>query len=485
MTRPSYISSTLPRFSSAATKLGQLQLQQQQPLAYQQQSVIDPANSSPFQRNNNAYWTLQTRKQMGKKTDQQIVTNTYKDDFLVNNQNFKSIEELYSTPNKLKKRQPPDLRPTPLGFSTYFSPISKNNSEQIVRNDNLKISPIDPRNTGSFKTSTPSKATDDHPASLLLEDFRAKLCIQEGGSNSNVSSPISSGRSTPRSILEPQNGRMIDPNDLSQTCSDRLGAPKTTLMDFKKLLLSKAGKTPMAKPSAVEQLKLAKEIVKPVPAAQLIKPTANSSVLSILDLSGSPKTFASRRMIRQGNFGGSPSKTSSPAGKSPRSAWKYNNYRTDVMSTAIPEVNSEEDSSPNNSKERNPSQMVPPIRQDVLNTSADKSAIVEDNLPMKNNIFLQAEENNFMKGELTTTKPLSRMNLIQARSQFLLANNNSQPQSIIRSAQFKNGHYTGISPTRQVDPSKMNSIPELTMDENARVGSVSPTSSAPSLETAL
>lgn len=458
-----YISSTLPRKPSSSFD-GNDNARMQNNL------------ESPFQRSNNVYWTLQARKQLNDKTEPSI--NPSKDDFNVvsktNAQYNRPIEELYSIPNKIKNRKS-DLRSTPIGFSTFFSPVSKNIIESNSnKNEASKISPIDPRNTGSFKTSTPSKeenALSSKIGSSLLSknEYAKKLQINEG---SFSNSPMSSGRSTPRGQLEPQIGRNTDPNDLSQNCIDRLGTPKTSLMDFKKLLLTKASKSTDGK-SAVEQLKISKDVVK----ENKISTVNLNSSMNILDLSGSPKTFASRRMIRQGNFG-SPSKTSNPSAKhmSPRSAWKFNNYRTDVMSTAIPEVNSEDDTSPNNSADRTNSSHI-----------KVSPTINEENLNMKQNIFLQAEENNFMKGEVANKSMVhglsSRAQLIQARSQFLMDSGTSgpqtiapkhQPSAVFRSAQFKNGHYTGITTSTK---------PFVETDHRQ---SESPTdNAAPSLETAL
>lgn len=417
-----YTSSTLPRHTTSE-------------LAVTKEKLTD-VQVSPFQRSNNIYWTLQARKQPNKKTEIFNEQQGTRDDFTLNkpvtSEIPKRIEDLYSIPNKIKKRQ--DLRSTPIGFATFFSPV-KIDRNALPNENVIKISPIDPRNSSSFKTSTPSK--DDEYATIskpsLADEIRNKLHIQEGGIHSNNSSPISSGRSTPRAVLEPQSGQALDANDLAR-CSDRLGTPKTSLMDFKKLLLSKAGKSVATKPSAVEQLKLAKEIPKPAIT------NLNSSI-NILNLSGSPKTFANRRMIRQGTFG-SPNKTAIPVGKSPRTNWKYN-YRTDVMSTPIPEVNSEEDSSPNNSKERNTRQTKSPVP--VTDNNVEKG-VIEESLNISGNIFLQAEENNFMRGESPTLKTptgITRAQLMQARQQFLLSGN--KVQSPISSAQFRKGHYTGMS----------------------------------------
>lgn len=418
-----YTSSTLPKHTTTGS-------------AFTKEDRAD-IQVSPFQRSNNIYWTLQARKQPNKKTE---IFNeqpgTARDDFTLTkpatSEIPKRIEDLYSIPNKIKKRQ--DLRSTPIGFATFFSPV-KVDRNTLLNENAIKISPIDPRNSSSFKTSTPSK--DDEYATIikpsLADEIRNKLHIQEGGVHSNNSSPISSGRSTPRAVLEPQSGQALDANDLAR-CSDRLGTPKTSLMDFKKLLLSKAGKSVAAKPSAVEQLKLAKEVAKPAV-------TNLNSSMNILNLSGSPKTFANRRMIRQGTFGSPSKQTAIPVGKSPRTNWKYN-YRTDVMSTPIPEVNSEEDSSPNNSKERNTRHQSP---VQMIENTVEKG-VIEEPLNMSGNIFLQAEENNFMRGESPIRKTatgMTRAQLMQARSQFLMSGN--KVQTPISSAQFRKGHYTGMS----------------------------------------
>lgn len=449
-----YTSSTLPRHTTTG-------------LAVQKEKLSD-IQVSPFQRSNNIYWTLQARKQSNNKTEFFNEQQGAKDDFTLSkpltSEIPKRIEDLYSIPNKIKKRQ--ELRSTPIGFATFFSPV-KTERNVSPSETAIKISPIDPRNSNSFKTSTPSKDDDYSTISKpsLADEIRNKLHIQEGGYHSNNSSPISSGRSTPRAILEPQSGQALDPNDLAR-CSDRLGTPKTSLMDFKKLLLSKAGKSVAAtKPSAVEQLKLAKEIPKPTMS------NLNSSI-NILNLSGSPKTFANRRMIRQGTFG-SPNKTAIPVGKSPRTNWKYN-YRTDVMSTPIPEVNSEEDSSPNNSKERNTRQSQSPVQ---LNENIAEKGVIEEPINISGNIFLQAEENNFMRGEspiAKTASGITRAQLMQARSQFLMGG--TKIQSPISSAQFRKGHYTGMS-TNNVKLNESNVGQTNVTDTNAPVTST--------LETAL
>uniref|UniRef100_A0A1B0CCS1 Uncharacterized protein n=2 Tax=Lutzomyia longipalpis TaxID=7200 RepID=A0A1B0CCS1_LUTLO len=365
-----------------------------------------PAMCAPpavYESVGSTYWTLQARKP--------------------------PVEALYSTPNK-PKRTP--LKTTPLGFETFFSPVK----ESSVREESPTESPIDPRSGGSMRTSTPSRDTPQSPTvkPSLADELRTKLRIQEGV-RSNGNSPSSSGRSTPRGILEPQQPRgrhswAADSVEIPQTCSDRMGAPKTSLMDFKRLLLAKAGKnTAVSKPSAVEQL-----LKKPPPkvdVASPVKPSPLNTSLKIQDLSGSPKTFASRRMIRQGNFGGSPAKGGLGGGKhmSPRSVnWRLNSAtKHDVMSTSIPEANSEEDnsSSPGSSTRR--SSMASTDEAPPVDIKAETKNVVEEIVKMKDNIFLKAEENNFMKHEMvqkTPTYASNRSQMLQAqRTQFLMGLN--------------------------------------------------------------
>lgn len=302
--------------------------------------------SISFSKNNDIYWTIQTRKSKNDvRDDSNIITNPY------------------SSYDRAKTNQMNEL-------SSFQSPTIKNLNP-------FSISPIDPRNAGGFNTSTPSKVYErsESPLKLLSEDLR------DGAKRSNTSSPSSSGRSTPlRGILEPQTGRkIIDNKPESQTCSDRLGPSKTTLMDFKKLLLATSGKVPVARPSAVQQLKL---------VAQDNKARADNinSSLSILELSGSPKTFANRRINRQGGnlISNSSPKANLTKTNLQRTGWRMNNVRTNVMISAIPEANSEEEIS-NNSAE---------IKK------TNEPLIFEENIDMRQNVFLKAEENNFMKHEI-------------------------------------------------------------------------------------
>uniref|UniRef100_W8BAQ7 Uncharacterized protein n=2 Tax=Ceratitis capitata TaxID=7213 RepID=W8BAQ7_CERCA len=135
-------------------------------------------------------------------------------------------------------------------------------------------------------------------------------------------------------------------------------------------------------------------------------PALNSS-MKLLDLSGSPKTFANRRMLRQGQFG-SPSKSFAPKMKnaSGGSGLASTVQRTNIMSTTIPEVNSEEDhssnaSSTNSSRDGNESKSIVSMNAAMRTpTTHAPDSISSRSYDLKRNFFLQTEENNFMRGEM-------------------------------------------------------------------------------------
>lgn len=453
------------------------------------------------------YWTLQTRN---REKSSSVRSAAPQDDLNVGQQQYQmqaqNVEDLYSTPNKNRRNQ---LKTTPLGFDFYspvpnqLNEVKETEEEHNQENSGSIMSPIDPRNQTAFTTSTPQKNPDFRVMSPtktnLADELRNRLKLQDSGIRSHGNSPISSGRSTPKGIFEPQSRSRhswsAQNTEIPQTCSDRLGTPKTSLMDFKKLLLNKNSSTRPGKISAVEQLKLSKshlQLQKSPTAPAANSNTLNSS-MNILDLSGSPKTFATRRMIRQGQFGpnlsNSPSKSLVNATKHAggKHAWRFQNMRTDVITTAIPEVNSEEDnSSPNASNERTKSEAKSfcdntdekggnsPEKVEkedkVLNT------IFEEKSPnIKDNIFMKEEENNFTKTEIqqqkksTLNQLYTRAQLQQQRAQFLLGNsinnnnitnnNSSTTNNNNKTAHFKNGHYAGLMTT--ISPVTTSSGPQL------------------------
>ncbi|XP_070490953.1 serine-rich adhesin for platelets [Chironomus tepperi] len=419
----------------------------------------------PFQRNSNMYWTLQPRQKAASQRYQPDNAYQTRDD------NMQNIESLYSTPNKNRN----NLKTTPLGFE-FFSPVPVTKlNERIVEeeydDDDIKImSPIDPRNSGKFSTSTPQKpmsAIQMSPMKTsLTEDLRTRLRISSG-IRSHGNSPINSGRSTPKTIFEPQQtGRSRhswSSNNVevpSSTCSDRLGTPKTSLMDFKKLLLNKttarAGKI-----SAVEQLKLSKSNVQKSTSPTPTAPGNNmNSSMNILDLSGSPKTFATRRMIRQGQFGSGISNSPTKPGGKQKHGWRIQNItRTDVISTAIPEAanDEEQESSPNTSQQRKPIEIIKSPEIVIDNAPEVERDVDEEKVgSLKENLFIKQEENNFTENEIREHKKSApHYNIQQQRAQFLFGINTSTTSSVAipnninnnnnKTAVFKNGgHYTGI-----------------------------------------
>lgn len=427
----------------------------------------------PFQRNNNVYWTLQTKnRQQAQQSLHELQQNLgnygAQDDFNLM-QNNQKIEDLYSTPNKNRRNQ---LKTTPLGFD-FYSPVTlKKVQETDEENDaetSSYMSPIDPTIRGSFQTSTPQRTHDNKmmsPKPSLPEEIRNRLRLnQDSGIRSHGNSPINSGRSTPKGIFEPQASRTRhswsnNNVEIPQTCQDRMGTPKTSLMDFKKLLLNKGSTGRPGKISAVEALKASRG-ASPRSPCTTPPPVGVNSSMNILDLSGSPKTFATRRMIRQGQFGGS--LNSSPS-KS-KHAWRFQNMRTEVITTAIPEVNSEEDSTPNSSNERsswkfdNKPEMIPEEKNGDSPEKNLNTIVEEKQTPIKDNMFLREEENNFTKSEIQQQKKsnlttlYSRAQLQQQRANFLLGNAlTGSAVSNNKTASFKNGHYAGIVTTTSSSP---------------------------------
>lgn len=422
-------------------------------------------DNSPFQRNDQTYWTLQTRARAGPQADKAFQT---KDDLLQNRQN---IESLYSTPNKTRSNQ---LKTTSLGFE-FFSPVAPSHlNERIVEEEETDIkeimSPIDPRNNGVFSTSTPQRnpsfSTMSPAKTSLTDDLRSRLRMQNPGIRSHGNSPISSGRSTPSRIFEPQqqsnrSRHSWSTNNVeipSSTCQDRLGTPKTSLMDFKKLLLNKNAPPKVGKISAVELLQKSKVNVQ---KATSPTPGMNSSI-NILDLSGSPKTFATRRMIRQGQFG--PSLSNSPSKQ--KNAWRLQNMRTDVISTAIPEAaNDEEQESAANSNQQTKPIEIKKSPEIVIKDVTEVDAEVEANkVNFRENLFIKQQENNFTENEIREHKKSAPHSLQSQRAQFLFGVNAPPTPPTIsnnnKTAVFKSGgHYTGIvttPPTNKDAPLKPN-----------------------------
>lgn len=240
--------------------------------------------------------------------------------------------------------------------------------------------------TPNFKTSTPLKnAADsamDHSFDSTFDSF----------GNSTAITLINESDKSNESVR-------------SSTCRDRLGVPKTSLNDFKRLLLlTTAGKNATAKPSAVEQLKLKRDLA--AAAAAAAATPQEPQAMKILDLSCSPKSFTNRRILQSSNA--SPFKKTNLA--SPRSRWKYNSFSKNAIAS-IPEANAEEDECGSGAVVINIHMPITPPKLIVPKSDSEnvkkmsviaesESAIIDTHVSMAENIFLQTEENNFMRGEV-------------------------------------------------------------------------------------
>lgn len=283
-----------------------------------------------------------------------------------------------------------------------------------------------PKSKSTFKTSTPLK-------------------------NANKTSPTNSPESNLSTISQPPISQTsIDKRTEPQltTCGDRLGARKTSLNEFKMLLLTSTSQKSVTKPSAVQQLKLRQEAMK-------------ASPLKILDLSSSPKSLTNRRSLQQNH--------SSPSMQfkknnllSPKSRWKYNNFSKYSISS-IPEVNGEDEIAASDVKPTEPVKLVENTKpeaiyatpkrnkgisvestsnvdsnieasnnnlDDVNTETSPKTGVIETNFSLKDNIFLQTEENNFMRGEI---KPYGASVRVKSSQKTAPAAVNDEPADTIAS----------------------------------------------------
>ncbi|XP_065371772.1 serine-rich adhesin for platelets [Calliphora vicina] len=336
-----------------------------------------PLDNTGFPRNTPVYWTLQNRRPV--KPQPQSVT---------------SRDDLYATPIKRSERlaraqqQQQQLQEQQHQQHVIINKATSSSS----LNTTSSLSPVVQRNRTAFLCSTPlSRAGANSDSQLPADNIPAKQRLRNWDDNSP---------------------------DRLNTCADRIGQSKTSLMDFKRLLLAKSVKTSTVpkKISAVELLKKTNNGLQSPTKTAASNPQSSSSnsntngsssatqlnsSMKLLDLSGSPKTFANRRMLRQGQFG-SPSKTFVPKMKSsPANNWRSNSVqRTDIMSTTIPEANSEEDHSGNSSLNTSTNSSTPSSQD---KNASHESLVDTDSLNLKRNIFLQTEENNFMRGELRSS----------------------------------------------------------------------------------
>lgn len=368
-------------------------------------------------------------------------------------------------------------------------------------NESIRISPIDPRATASFKSSTPSNRDNviDLSSRLLspvkstmtneelyavIHKSKKKLNIKDPEraespalsttSLSPVSSEISLYGKHPQRY--PETGYLGDPRNRASwspadrqsfptnvptfpygvqkqqtTCADRYGPqPQTSRLDFKKLLLQHSVKLNTLSPqikshklSAVEQLKISKEQLQTQP----VTPPGNRSHVNILEMSGSPKTYAQRKVIKPNPQPASPGRTSALIKEhknmpkillSPKSQWRFSSPRSDVMSTAIPEVYNEDENS-NSSGEKidtspktPPSKTVPIVTNQHFGARRNLIPITEKTIEMEIDCPNSVDHGVFpLNTEFSKSPRLTRSELLQAkRAEFFSTSPESSPPKL-------------------------------------------------------
>lgn len=396
--------------------------------------------------------------------------------------------------------------------------------------DSVKISPIDPRNTGPFKSSTPTnkESTIDINSKLLspvkstmtndelyavIHKSKKKLNIKETPerSESPALSTLSLSPVAPETSLYskgtqryPETGYLGDPRSRwsltdrqlvpsatpnsqkpeSTTCADRFGPiPQTSRLDFKKLLLQHSVKLNTLHPqnksnklSAVEQLKLSKEKTH-LP----MSPPGNRSQINILDLSGSPKTYNHRKIMKSNNQPTSPGRTGALIKEhkstpkillSPKSQWRFSSPRSDVLSSPIPEANNEDENS-NSSGEKqdtSPVKTVPIVTNQHFGARRSLIPISERTPEVESDFPKSIDHAIFPLGtDQKKTQGLTRSEILQAkRAEFFSTSPDSSPPKF---TSFKSP--TSAGPSGTEIPVRNETSPER--------GKTSPTT----LETAL
>ncbi|KAL4705978.1 hypothetical protein ACJJTC_019333 [Scirpophaga incertulas] len=381
--------------------------------------------------------------------------------------------------------------------------------------ESIKISPIDPRISGSFKSSTPSnKENVVNLSTKLLSPVRSTMTndelyavIHKSKKKLNIKDAPERAESPALSILSlspvssetslyskgnqrhPETGYLSDPRSraswspldkhligvalpddpvfnnqkIESTCADRYGPiPQTSRMDFKKLLLQHSVKLNTLNPqnksnklSAVEQLKLSKEKNK-VPMMQPM----NRSQINILDLSGSPKTYTHRKVIKPNPQPASPGRTGALIKEhkntqkillSPKSQWRFSSPRSDVLSTPIPEACNEDENS-NSSGEKHdispnpPSKTVPIITNQHFGARRNLIPIDENAFETDDCFRTSINHGVFpLSQDFGKNQGMSRSEIMQAkRAEFF---NRSPESSPPKFTSFKSPAASGTSPT--------------------------------------
>ncbi|XP_035438226.2 uncharacterized protein LOC118268079 [Spodoptera frugiperda] len=411
--------------------------------------VVDYDNSNAAQRDQPKFWTLPKRSNLESNAPQRSASNY----------GIKTAAVNLPAPEK------------------------RTQGSTNTNDESIKISPIDPRNSGHFKSSTPSNKENvvDLGTKLLspvkstmtneelyavIHKSKKKLNIKdttersESPALSTISlSPVNSETSlyTKGSQRHPETGYLGDPrNRMSWSpcekqnilpsagpiygtqkqetnCADRYGPmSQTSRLDFKKLLLQhsvKLNTLPQNKTnklSAVEQLKLSREKPQTLPSQ-----VANRSQVNILDLSGSPKTYTHRKVMKPNVQPSSPGRTGSLIKEhkntpkillSPKSQWRFASPRSDVLSTPIPEAYNEDDNS-NSSGEKHevlvetpPSKTVPIVTNQHFGARRNLIPINETTLEIERNFPPSTDQGVYpLNTDFIRSQGLSRTEILQAK----------------------------------------------------------------------
>lgn len=376
------------------------------------------------------------------------------------------------------------------------APSQRVQTSTSTNDESIRISPIDPRTSGPFKSSTPSNKENviDLSTKLLspvkstmtneelyavIHKSKKKLNIKDSAERSESPalstislSPVSSETSlyTKGSQRYPETGYLGDPrNRMSWSpaekqnilpppgaiygaqkqetnCADRYGPmSQTSRLDFKKLLLQhsvKLNTLPQNKSnklSAVEQLKLSKENPQSLPTQ-----VANRSQINILDLSGSPKTYTHRKVIKPNNQPTSPGRTGALIKEhkntpkimlSPKSQWRFASPRSDVLSTPIPEAYNEDEHS-NSSGEKQeaspPSKTIPIVTNQHFGARRNLIPLNENTLEIERNFPQSSDQGVFpLNTNFIRSQGLSRTEIMQAkRAEFFNTSPESSPPKL-------------------------------------------------------
>ncbi|XP_045467782.1 uncharacterized protein LOC123676115 isoform X2 [Harmonia axyridis] len=318
--------------------------------------------------------------------------------------------------------------------------------------NSFKISPIDPRNTAGFQSSTPSQIQQSRAAinldSKLLSPKKSTMSNEElyavihkskkkmniKTEEENRSSPVPNIENTAAHIEKvktPESGYLGDkirtrlswspnsqnevedpvdprcpPNESrsrqSWACNDRKKAAQTSRLDFKKLLLLKSSNllSTNKKPSAVEQLKLSKQQIQQRPFSPPIQPPD----MNILELSGSPRSLVNRRFA---NPPGSPKNTADklkpPKLMSPRSQWRFASPRSDVLSSTILEDCREDEINSSGEKKPSPVRLETKFEEKTVpEQSTNKTEQRQRYVPIAQRF--QAQRAEFYKSGLSSNK---------------------------------------------------------------------------------